>query len=46
VPDIEASIEDRKIGGLGLYLVGELTSALDYWREGEQNWTTFCIRRA
>lgn len=45
-PDIEASIEDREIGGLGLYLVRELTSALDYRREGEQNWTTFCIRRA
>ena len=45
-PDIAASIEDRKIGGLGLYLVRELTSALDYRREGEQNWTTFCIRRA
>jgi len=45
-PDIGASIEDRKIGGLGLYLVRELTSALDYRREGEQNWTTFCIPRA
>jgi serine/threonine-protein kinase RsbW len=45
-PDIGASIEDRKIGGLGLYLVRELTSALDYRREGEQNWTTFCILRA
>jgi serine/threonine-protein kinase RsbW len=45
-PDIGASIEDRKIGGLGLYMVRELTSALDYRREGEQNWTTFCIRRA
>ncbi len=45
-PDIGASVEDRKIGGLGLYLVRELTSGLDYRREGEQNWTTFCILRA
>jgi anti-sigma regulatory factor (Ser/Thr protein kinase) len=45
-PDIGASIEDRKIGGLGMHLVRKLTSALDYRREGEQNWTTFCIPRA
>jgi serine/threonine-protein kinase RsbW len=35
----------RKIGGLGLYLVQQLTSALDYRREGDLNWTTFCILR-
>jgi anti-sigma regulatory factor (Ser/Thr protein kinase) len=44
-PDIDEPVDDRKIGGLGLYLVRELTSTLDYRREGEQNWTTFCIRR-
>jgi anti-sigma regulatory factor (Ser/Thr protein kinase) len=44
-PDISASAEDRECGGLGLYLVRQLTSALDYRHDGKQNWTTFCITR-
>jgi serine/threonine-protein kinase RsbW len=45
-PDTEAPIEDRATGGLGLHLVRQLSSALDYWRDGQQNWTSFCILRA
>jgi anti-sigma regulatory factor (Ser/Thr protein kinase) len=46
VPDVHAPIEQRKIGGLGLHLVRQLTSALDYRSDGKQNWTTFCVPRA
>ena len=46
VPDISAPLEERKVGGLGLYLVRQLTSALEYRSDGKQNWTTFCIPRA
>lgn len=45
-PNTGARIEDRGTGGLGLHLVRQLSSALDYWRDGQQNWTSFCIRRA
>jgi anti-sigma regulatory factor (Ser/Thr protein kinase) len=45
-PDIGAPVEDRKVGGLGLHLVRQLTSALEYRSDGKQNWTTFCIPRA
>jgi anti-sigma regulatory factor (Ser/Thr protein kinase) len=43
--DIAVPAEDRKIGGLGLHLVRELTSALDYRNDGRQNWTRFCVPR-
>ena len=45
VPDLGTPVEDRKIGGLGLHLVRQLTSVLEYRRDGKQNWTTFCIPR-
>jgi serine/threonine-protein kinase RsbW len=45
-PDIGAPLEERKIGGLGLHLVRQLTSALEYRSDGKRNWTTFCIPRA
>jgi serine/threonine-protein kinase RsbW len=45
-PNTEAAIEDRMTGGLGLHLVRQLSSALDYWRDGQQNWISFCIPRA
>ncbi|MBX9773563.1 MAG: ATP-binding protein [Xanthobacteraceae bacterium] len=44
-PDIDAPIDERQIGGLGLHLVKHLTSALEYRSDGTQNWTTFCIPR-
>lgn len=45
-PDLQAPAEDRKIGGLGLHLVQELTSALDYRHDGSRNWTLFCVPRS
>jgi serine/threonine-protein kinase RsbW len=45
-PDLEGTLEDRPIGGLGLYLVTQLTSELDYERQGGRNRTVFAIARA
>ncbi len=45
-PDFEAPIEERPIGGLGLYLVRELSSTLDYSHENGRNVTSFAIARS
>ncbi|UOM32903.1 ATP-binding protein [Acuticoccus sp. I52.16.1] len=37
MPDTEAPIEERPIGGLGLYIVREMAHNLDYQREGAEN---------
>ena len=44
-PELTTPIEDRQVGGLGIHLVRALTTALDYHRQGNQNWTTFCVLR-
>lgn len=36
-PDLESELEDRPIGGLGVFLVQELMDAVDYHREGSHN---------
>lgn len=36
-PDLEVSLEDRKIGGLGVFLVRKLFDHLSYERQGEHN---------
>lgn len=36
-PDTEAALEDRPIGGLGIYLVKQLMDRVDYERVGRQN---------
>lgn len=36
-PDIDAEIEDRPIGGLGIFLVTELASSVTYERVGDEN---------
>jgi anti-sigma regulatory factor (Ser/Thr protein kinase) len=36
-PDIDSSVEDRKIGGLGIYLVRNLMDSMEYKRENNQN---------
>jgi len=36
-PDIDASIEDRRIGGLGVHLVRKLADAFSYRHEGGRN---------
>ncbi|MBK6426761.1 MAG: ATP-binding protein [Blastocatellia bacterium] len=36
-PDLDADIEDRPIGGLGIFLVMELASSVTYERVGDEN---------
>lgn len=36
-PDLNAEIEDRPIGGLGIFLVRELMDSVSYRRDGEWN---------
>jgi serine/threonine-protein kinase RsbW len=45
-PDIEASISDRPIGGLGLYLVRQFTKSFEYLHRNDKNFTRFSIARA
>jgi serine/threonine-protein kinase RsbW len=45
-PDIAASINERPIGGLGLYLTRKLTSTIDYVRHDGRNHTTFLVLRS
>jgi anti-sigma regulatory factor (Ser/Thr protein kinase) len=44
-PDIHASGDDRPIGGLGLFLVAELTSELSYAHRDGRNHTAFAVGR-
>jgi anti-sigma regulatory factor (Ser/Thr protein kinase) len=36
-PDLDAPIEERRIGGLGLHIVREMMDSLEYAREGDRN---------
>jgi serine/threonine-protein kinase RsbW len=45
LPDVRAAIEDRPIGGLGLFLTRQFTSDLDYARRDGRNHTAFSIGR-
>ena len=36
-PDLDAPIEDRRIGGLGLHIVREMMDTIEYAREGGRN---------
>ena len=36
-PDLEAGIEDRKVGGLGVFLIRELMDDVSCRREGNRN---------
>jgi serine/threonine-protein kinase RsbW len=36
-PDISADVEDRKVGGLGVYLVRQVTDGISYRRENGKN---------
>lgn len=36
-PDLDASLEDRPIGGLGVYLVRQLMDSVSYRRDGDWN---------
>jgi anti-sigma regulatory factor (Ser/Thr protein kinase) len=43
MPDIDAEIDDRAIGGLGMFLVREMTDTQHYQLINGQN--RFCVRR-
>jgi anti-sigma regulatory factor (Ser/Thr protein kinase) len=36
-PDIEAPMEDRKIGGLGIYIMRSIMDEVNYRRQGDRN---------
>ena len=36
-PDITASVEEREIGGLGIFMVKNIMDSVDYRREGNKN---------
>lgn len=44
-PDVDAALEERRIGGLGIHLVRTLTNDLSYRREGGRNHLTLVTRR-
>lgn len=44
-PDTEASLEERPIGGLGIYLIRSLASRVDYRRDNGRNHFSFTLKR-
>jgi anti-sigma regulatory factor (Ser/Thr protein kinase) len=44
-PAFDLALDDRPIGGLGLYLVRKLSSTLEYTRRNDENHTSFAISR-
>jgi anti-sigma regulatory factor (Ser/Thr protein kinase) len=44
-PLLDAAAADRPVGGLGLYLVRQLSCALEYVRRNDENCTSFAISR-
>lgn len=39
-PDTTSALEDRPVGGLGLYLLRQMSSGMEYRRVGDRNRTT------
>jgi anti-sigma regulatory factor (Ser/Thr protein kinase) len=39
-PDLDAPLEDRKEGGLGIFLIRQIMTSVDYERVGEKNVVT------
>ena len=44
-PDLDAALEDRRVGGLGLYLVRSLVDEMEYKRAAGRNHLTVVARR-
>lgn len=44
-PDVEANLDDRPIGGLGVHIVRTLVDAIDYARDRDSNVVRFRIAR-
>ena len=45
-PDLESDVEDRPIGGLGVFFVKEMMDEVSYRRDGERNHVTMTKRRS
>lgn len=45
-PDFDAPLEERRVGGLGVYLVKQMANRFDYERDGELNRLEVDIARA
>lgn len=45
-PDVDASLEQRPVGGLGVHLVMKLSRDLDYSRDKDRNRTHYWIARS
>ena len=45
-PDVDAALEDRKVGGLGVHFVRVLMDEASYRREGDRNHVTMVKRRS
>jgi serine/threonine-protein kinase RsbW len=43
-PDLQAPMEQRRVGGLGIHLVRELSESVGYTRENGRNVLTFRMR--
>ena len=46
IPDVDRAIDDRPVGGLGIFLIREMVDDLVYRREEGWNHLTITIRRA
>ena len=44
-PNLDLAAEDRPAGGLGLFLVRQFSSSLDYERRNDENHTIFAVAR-
>ena len=42
-PDVSAKLEDRGIGGLGIFMVKKMTDSINYKYENNQNIVEFSI---
>lgn len=42
-PDINAALEDRQIGGLGIFMVKKMAKSVEYARKGDKNELTVII---
>lgn len=45
-PDLDAKLCDRKLGGLGIYLMHKMVDEVTYCREGDRNILTLVYRRS
>ena len=44
-PDIDAGVEERRVGGLGIFLVQKMMDEVRYRRDGDRNRLTLVKRR-